>query len=100
MVMKREGRLVWLAWFKFRGDPLMIVDGVLKEILRSCCDVAVAQINYPSLKHNTQDSIEQARGRDTIKELMSYPKCRSVTVINNPARPGSNHREVNCINYN
>jgi len=37
---------------------------------------------------------------DTIKELMSYPKCRSVTVINNPARPGSNHREVNCINYN
>jgi DNA (cytosine-5)-methyltransferase 1 len=29
----------------------------------SCCDVAVAQINYPSFKHNTQDSIEQARGR-------------------------------------
>jgi hypothetical protein len=37
---------------------------------------------------------------DTIKELMSYPKCKSVTVINNPARPGSNYREVNCINYN
>jgi hypothetical protein len=36
---------------------------------------------------------------DTIKELMSYPKCRSVKVINNPARPGSNHREVNYINY-
>jgi hypothetical protein len=36
---------------------------------------------------------------DTIKELMSYPKCRSVEVINNPARPGSNHREVNYINY-
>ena len=28
-----------------------------------CCDVTVAQINYPSFKHNTQDSIEQARGR-------------------------------------
>jgi hypothetical protein len=28
-----------------------------------CCDVAVTQINYPSLKHNTQDSIEQARGQ-------------------------------------
>jgi hypothetical protein len=28
-----------------------------------CCDVAVAQIKYPSFKHNTQDSIEQARGR-------------------------------------
>jgi len=26
-----------------------------------CCDVAVAQINYPSL--NKQDSIEQVRGR-------------------------------------
>jgi hypothetical protein len=36
---------------------------------------------------------------DTIKELMSYPKCRNVEVINNPARPGSNHREVNYINY-
>jgi hypothetical protein len=28
-----------------------------------CCDVAVVQINYPSFKHNRQDSIEQARGR-------------------------------------
>ena len=28
---------------------------------RRCCDVAVTQINYPSL--NKQDSIEQARGR-------------------------------------
>ena len=36
---------------------------------------------------------------DTNKRLMSSPKCRSVEVINNPARPGSNHREVNCINY-
>jgi hypothetical protein len=36
---------------------------------------------------------------DTIKELMSSPKCRSVEVINNPARPESNHMEVNCINY-
>jgi hypothetical protein len=36
---------------------------------------------------------------DTIKELMSSPKYRSVEVINNPARPGSIHREVNCINY-
>ena len=36
---------------------------------------------------------------DTTKSLMSSPKCRSVKVINNPARPGSNHKEVNCINY-
>jgi hypothetical protein len=34
---------------------------------------------------------------DTIKELMSSSKYRSVEVINNPARPGSNHREVNYI---
>ena len=27
----------------------------------------VAQINYPSFKHNTQDSIEQARGRSHEK---------------------------------
>ena len=39
------------------------------------------------------------RWSDTTKRLMSYPKCRSVEVINNLARPGSNHREVNCINY-
>jgi hypothetical protein len=25
--------------------------------------VAIAQINYPNFKHNTQNSIEQARGR-------------------------------------
>jgi hypothetical protein len=36
---------------------------------------------------------------DTIKELMSSPKCKSVEVINNPVRPGSNHMEVNYINY-
>jgi len=36
---------------------------------------------------------------DTTTRLMSFPKCRSVEVINNPVRPGSNHKEVNCINY-
>jgi hypothetical protein len=32
-------------------------------IIANCCDVAVVQINYHSFKYNTQDSIEQARGR-------------------------------------
>jgi len=32
-----------------------------------------------------------------IKKLMPYPKCRSVEVINKPARPESNQREVNYI---
>jgi hypothetical protein len=36
---------------------------------------------------------------DTTKRLMPSPKCKSVEVINNPARPGSNHREINYINY-
>jgi hypothetical protein len=35
-----------------------------------CCDVAIAQINYPNLKHNTQDSIEQARGRSHKEGLV------------------------------
>jgi len=38
-------------------------------------------------------------GVDMTKRLMSSPKCRSVEVINNPTRPGSNHKEVNFINY-
>jgi hypothetical protein len=33
------------------------------------------------------------------KRLMSYPKCRSVEVINNLTRLESNHMEVNYINY-
>ena len=37
---------------------------------------------------------------DTTKRLMSSPKYRSVEVINNPTRPGSNHKEVNYINNN
>ena len=37
---------------------------------------------------------------DTTKRLMCSPKCRSVKIINNPARPGSNHKEVNYNNNN
>ena len=36
-------------------------------IITNCCDVAIAQINYHSFKHNTQDIIEQARGRSYEK---------------------------------
>ena len=35
-----------------------------------CCDVVVAQINYPSLKQIKQDSIEQARGRSHEDDLV------------------------------
>jgi hypothetical protein len=37
---------------------------------------------------------------NTTKRLMSSPKCRSVEVINNLARPESNHMEVNYNNNN
>ena len=42
---------------------------------------------------------KKTKDTDTIKRLMSSSKCRSVEVINNPARPGSNYKEVNYINY-
>jgi hypothetical protein len=47
------------------------------------------------------DEIEKKKTKDTdtIKRLMSSSKCRSVEVINNPARPGSNYKEINYINY-
>jgi hypothetical protein len=46
-------------------------------------------------------SIIQGKGTilDTIKKLMSYPKCRNVEVINNPVRPESNYIKFNYINY-
>jgi hypothetical protein len=47
-------------------DMVLYIKGVELRVdlmpLELCCDVAAAQINYPSLKHNTQDNIEQARG--------------------------------------
>ena len=45
------------------GIPKTIISDHGTHFCNHCCDVAVAQINYPSFKHNTQDSIEQARGR-------------------------------------
>ena len=45
---------------------VLYIEGVELRVdlmpLELCCDVAVTQINYPNLKHNTQDSIEQVRG--------------------------------------
>jgi len=32
---------------------------------------------------------------DTIKWLMSFPKCMSVKIIYNPTRPRSIHKEIN-----
>ena len=59
-----------------------------------------AEAEQLKLERERKIKINILRGQsDTTKRLMSYPKCRSVEVINNPARPGSNHREVNCINY-
>jgi hypothetical protein len=49
---------------------MLIIKMIIKIRVSSCCDVAVAQINYPNLKHNTQDSIEQARGRSHEENLV------------------------------
>ena len=52
----------------------------------------------PFLK-NANTKIDCGKDTDTTKELISSPKCRNVKVINNLARPRSNHEEVNYINY-
>jgi len=65
---------------------------MVKEMNGTNCHTGLAY--YANIMTRTVNLIV-----DTIKELMSYPKCRSVEVINNPARPRSNHREVNYINY-
>jgi hypothetical protein len=53
------------------------------------------------MKNNIVNCVdtEEAAGPDMTKRLTSSSKCRSVEVINNLARPGLNHREVNYINY-
>ena len=56
-------------------------------------------ITYNVGSHEFLTAILYMSLNDTTKRLMSSPKCRSVEVINNPARSGSNHKEVNCINY-
>jgi len=48
-------------------EDIYIYKSWTKSLCKNCqdklyCDVTVTQINYPSLKHNTQDSIEQVRG--------------------------------------
>ena len=53
----------------------------------------------PGKEKEFLESANHLQKLDTTKRLMSSPKYRSVEVINNPARPGSNHKEVNCINY-
>jgi hypothetical protein len=50
----------------------MAHDQKQKYLFYGCCDVPVAQINYPSFKHNTQDSIEQARGRSHEKVQVRF----------------------------
>jgi len=44
--------------------------------------------------------IKHCYATDTTKKLMSSPKCMSVEVINNLARQGSNHMEINYNNNN
>jgi hypothetical protein len=47
-------------------EKAFILENEFDEV--NCCDVAVAQINYPNL--NKQDSIEQVRGRSHDEGLV------------------------------
>jgi hypothetical protein len=52
---------------------------------------------YERLSTEYEELLLMVMDIDTIKILMSYPKYRSVEVINNPTRLGSYHKEVNYI---
>ena len=52
---------------------------------------------YERLSTEYEELLWMVMDIDTIKILMSYPKYRSVEVINNPTRLGSYHKEVNYI---
>jgi hypothetical protein len=62
-------------------------------------DSSAIDTHSPSLVNLWDKKHGNCTGLDITKRLMSSPKCRSVEVINNSARPGLNHREVNYINY-
>jgi hypothetical protein len=71
----------------------------LRNPQRNCCHGWRMDSTAQTAPMDSENNNENWVAADTTKRLMSSPKCRSVEVINNPARPGSNHREVNCINY-
>jgi len=52
---------------------------------------------YERLSTEYEELLWMVMDIDRIKILMSYPKYRSVEVINNPTRLGSYHKEVNYI---
>jgi len=63
LLFQRKGR-VDNHWDSSRKEVGISPQGVAQEDLNElveedCCDVMVTQINYSSLKHNTQDNIEQ-----------------------------------------
>jgi hypothetical protein len=98
--IEEKGRILTLGIFR-----LMLFPNLTRTINS---EVAAAFVAYENTHINPTIVIlaktiltlsHYKRVSDTTKRLMSSPKCRSVEVINNPARPGSNHREVNCINY-
>jgi len=98
--IEEKGRILALGIFR-----LMLFPNLTRTINS---EVAAAFVAYENTHINPTIVIlaktiltlsHYKRVSDTTKRLMSSPKCRSVEVINNPARPGSNHREVNCINY-
>ena len=74
-------------------EGFMVYSDALKRGMRCVLMQYEKVITYASRQLNPYEV------NDTTKRLMSSPKCKSVEVINNPTRPGSNHGEVSCINY-
>ena len=86
------------------GEKVFLFQYEIELFFFSICPMKIRAVNYttPSMCScyiAIKPSLFGGLITDTTKRLMSSTKCRSVEVINNPARPGSNHREVNCINY-
>jgi len=92
------------SWFL---HPLSVTPQTLAKRRQAAAPLPWPRAKEPFPHHHlhlfcsllTNPKPAETSATDTTKRLMSFPKCRSIEVINNPARPGSNHREVNCINY-
>jgi hypothetical protein len=90
-----------MCWYAY-GEPYVPYDTMVERMVGSNSSSTnvhgVIDDNSNHHRNIVMDTMRINQGHVTrSKSLMSYPKCRSVEVINNPARPGSNHREVNYI---